>query len=309
LLPGAPSSILTPAAQLALTPRLEHLDVSFTDLHSLDFITLAIPTDAWSLVKVVLSGTKLRRHSLDRFLSHIASLPPAQRDALHTLKIGSMGLGRLEARLVSGGPAANVADLDALALAALLPVLLDLAGLRRLSLHGNYALDRRDLPLYRFFVDLAPRLTRIDLTGVKLSSSVLGGLFEGLTLVDEVRIEVLLLDNCHVDDDGLVALACCKRLRELHLAGSRVTGASAKAPSFQDQGHDLNTETGLGQLMEACPALSVLDLTGCRGVDVRVRPVDQNCSRTLSSIVMHRRGETFSGRTQRTACRHRRSRA
>lgn len=215
-------------AQLGLAPAVETLDISYTNVKQLDFIPLALGS-FFRLHKIIVSGLKLRRGSLERFITHIASLPPKQRDLLHTLKIGSMGLGREAALLVTGGMG-QIADLDSVALAGLLPSLIQLKGLKSLSLHSNVALDRRSQPIHDLLVDVGRRLTKLDLTGVRLTASVLMGLYavadeETDEAQQEVMLETLLLDNTHIDDDGLVALECCKRLRALHISGSRVTGA------------------------------------------------------------------------------------
>lgn len=205
-------------SQLSLTPLLETLDISYTDVKSLDFIIPAIPTSTWSIRKLVLSGLKLKRSSLERFLKSLSLLPDDRRSLLRTLKIGSMGLGRHEAVLAS-----TAVDLDSLALSDVLPYLESFSGLEKLSLHGNTALDRRPAVLSSFFSIVGYRLKWLDLTSVRLSSKMLEGL-EELRQTDAVLLETVLLNNCRVDDEALKTFGACKRLKELHLESAKITG-------------------------------------------------------------------------------------
>lgn len=67
------------------------------------------------------------------------------------------------------------------------------------------------------------------------------------------RLEVLLLDNTHVGDEVALAISTLKNLEELHLEQAKIT------------------VEGMKTIMQGCPKLRIVNLTGCRGIPTRQR--------------------------------------
>ena len=73
-------------------------------------------------------------------------------------------------------------------------------------------------------------------------------------LVDFIPpLRVLFLNGTKMDDSCSVAIAGCKALRSLHLENSRIT------------------LDGLQLILDSCPDLHTLNLSGCRGIPVHKR--------------------------------------
>lgn len=118
---------------------LVSLDISFSEIRSLDILTRALSTLVdWKLEKLVISGLPLSITTLLAFFSHLAERPLQQRTIFRKLKIGSM-------------PDISIAipGLSDAGLSRLLPFLEKL-GLRSVSLFQNFRLARDVEPMRRF---------------------------------------------------------------------------------------------------------------------------------------------------------------
>lgn len=67
------------------------------------------------------------------------------------------------------------------------------------------------------------------------------------------RLQILLLDNTHIGDEVAVAISTLEDLEELHLEQAKIT------------------VEGMKTIMQGCPKLRIVNLTGCRGIPTRQR--------------------------------------
>lgn len=119
---------------------LSHLDVSFSSLKSLDFISSALHAlPEWKLEKLVASGLPLSPTTLERFFAPLAARPDAERRLFKVLKLGSIPASSTKAPGLT----------DAV-LAKILPYLEKLDGLESVGLHANWGLGKTVQPLSRF---------------------------------------------------------------------------------------------------------------------------------------------------------------
>jgi hypothetical protein len=121
-------------------PTLERLDVSYSNLKTLDFISSALHTlPEWKLTKLVASGLPLTPTTLQGFFDPLAERPDEERRRFSTLKLGSLPATSTKAPGLT----------DAV-LAKLMPSLEKLDGLEKVSLFQNWGLGKLEQPLSRF---------------------------------------------------------------------------------------------------------------------------------------------------------------
>ena len=121
-------------------PTLERLDVSYSNLKTLDFISSALHTlPEWNLTKLVASGLPLTPATLQGFFDPLAERPDEERRRFSTLKLGSLPASSTKAPGLT----------DAV-LAKLMPSLEKLDGLEKVSLFQNWGLGKLEQPLSRF---------------------------------------------------------------------------------------------------------------------------------------------------------------
>lgn len=121
-------------------PTLERLDVSYSNLKTLDFVSSALHTlPEWKLTKLVASGLPLTPTTLQGFFDPLAQRPDVERRRFSTLKLGSLPASSTRAPGLT----------DAV-LAKLMPSLEKLDGLEKVSLFQNWGLGKLAQPLSRF---------------------------------------------------------------------------------------------------------------------------------------------------------------
>lgn len=119
---------------------MERLDVSYSNLKTLDFISSALHTlPEWKLTKLVASGLPLTPATLQGFFDPLAERPDEERRRFSTLKLGSLPASSTKAPGLT----------DAV-LAKLMPSLEKLDGLEKVSLFQNWGLGKLEQPLSRF---------------------------------------------------------------------------------------------------------------------------------------------------------------
>ncbi|GAA6005025.1 hypothetical protein JCM11491_002312 [Sporobolomyces phaffii] len=231
-------------------PTLSRLDISYTLVKSLDIISSAFHTlPVWNLEKLVASGLPLTPPSLESFFRPLSERSPEERGRFKILKLGSIPASSTKA------PGLNDAVLD-----KLLPYWESLEGLETVSLRGNIYLGKSSEPLYSFMAKVGSRCKDLDLTSIPIDAVHLEGLLEAVTFDQNgndhllpARLETLVLDSTRIDDRAMIPLGICRKLKALHVAETRIS------PTF------------LSTMLEACPDLSVLNLTSCRGIPVTQR--------------------------------------
>ncbi|THH21456.1 hypothetical protein EW146_g89 [Bondarzewia mesenterica] len=223
---------------LPICPNLRRLDLSFTGVrHPTQF-------SVSSLEKLSLTSTVV---STDDLVAIILKLP-----RLRTLAIGALGGGQGKASAIGNTTAMTMTDdgLQKLADALKNDEYLESVSLVGNSKLGMTARARGDGALSYFVACVGRRLKRLNLAGIaSLRSSHLAGLTVDRG-EDVPRLEELILNNTGVDDEASGHIASCPSLETLELAGTKFTSA------------------GLFPILDACPMLTKLDLTSCRGVRV-----------------------------------------
>lgn len=149
---------------------LERLDISYTPLKTLDFVSSALHTlSEWRLAKLVASGLPLTLATLEGFFRPLSERPDDERRRFRTLKLGAMPA------LSTKVPGLN----DAI-LAKLMPYLEKLDGLDTVSLFQNWSLGKLEQPLARFIEVIGRRCTvrpkfrtRLGLSDLAFARSIL----------------------------------------------------------------------------------------------------------------------------------------
>lgn len=77
----------------------------------------------------------------------------------------------------------------------------------------------------------------------------------------------LLLNKTGIDDDAAPYISSCINLETLELAESKVTGELKYLWNVKKLIQTVK-ENGVMQILDNCPKLSQLNLTGCRGISI-----------------------------------------
>ncbi|GAA5987423.1 hypothetical protein JCM11641_002286 [Rhodosporidiobolus odoratus] len=235
---------------------LERLDISYTHLRSLDFVSSALHAlPAWRLTKLVASGLPLSPATLEGFFKPLSERPPEERRRFAVLKLASIPASSTKAPGLT----------DAV-LTRLMPYLEQLEGLESVSFFQNWGLGKSMEPLRTFVETIGRRCYHLDLT-LPVESYHLEGLLPPLFATEEEedptsasgrshelpRLRSLILDSSRITDTAADAVAACTELRALHVAETRIS------TKF------------LSTVLTSCPHLAALNLTSCRGVPVTQR--------------------------------------
>jgi len=129
-------------------PTLTRLDISFTDVKSLDIISSALHTlPTWNLEKIVASALPLTPASLESFFRPLAqNRTPEERNRLKVIKLGSIP-----------ATSARAPGMTDAVLTKLLPYWETFEGLEKVSLHGNVYLGKSKNPMYSFLSTIGSR--------------------------------------------------------------------------------------------------------------------------------------------------------
>ncbi|KPV72193.1 uncharacterized protein RHOBADRAFT_56015 [Rhodotorula graminis WP1] len=233
-------------------PTLERLDVSYSNLKTLDFVSSALHTlPEWRLEKLVASGLPLSPVTLEGFLKPLSERPDDERRRFHVFKLGSIPK-----------TSSKVPGLNDAVLSRLLPHLEALDGLESVSFFQCWDLGKALQPLSRFIEVVGRRCLHLDLT-LPVQSHHLEGLLPPLDGEDPAdgdakpyeapRLRTLVLDSSRITDDAAGSIAACRELRALHVAETRIS------TKF------------LATVLSSCPHLNNLNLTSCRGIPVTQR--------------------------------------
>ncbi|GAA5986577.1 hypothetical protein JCM10908_003807 [Rhodotorula pacifica] len=232
-------------------PTLERLDVSYSSLKTLDFISSALHTLAeWKLIKLVASGLPLTPATLQGFFEPLAERTDEERRRFTTLKLGSLPASSTKAPGLT----------DAV-LAKLMPSLEKLDGLEKVSFFQNWSLGKLAQPLSRFIEEIGRKCIYLDLT-LPVETHHLEGLLPPVMYEDDEgdstsyeppRLQTLVIDSSRITDAAAGAIGACRDLRSLHVAETRISTRF------------------LSTIMASCPHLAQLNLTSCRGVPVTQR--------------------------------------
>lgn len=224
---------------LSLTPNLERLDVSFTQVRSIACLSSLPRLRKLSLTSCPINITRVE-------LKKVPDLPH-----LEILHLGAVG--------VNGSP-----TLTDSALYTLTDLLEPLTRLENVSLVGNSKLGltskKGDGALADFVSRVGRKLAMLNLGGVpSLSSLDLRGLLADQEATSDVnptptpRLESLTLSNTGVDNEAANYISACRNLEALALENTRFTNE------------------GVFTIIDACEQLTRLDLTSCRGIHVTDR--------------------------------------
>ncbi|CAL1695972.1 unnamed protein product [Somion occarium] len=223
---------------LAVCPNVERLDVSFTYVRHPPLLL-----NNKSLQKLSITSTRI---SPAHLLTITSDLPN-----LKSLSVGALGGGQGSSAAISNTSAMTLTDQT---LRDLTDRLEECHQLEHVSLVGNTklgSLGRKDSAIADFIRRVGRRCTRLNMAGIpSLRSSDLEGLPPDLAGEDSPRLKTLILNNTSIDDTAAPYLSSCTCLETLELAGTKVTS------------------TGLFVIIDACPRLSQLNLTSCRGIGV-----------------------------------------
>ncbi|VDB99839.1 unnamed protein product [Peniophora sp. CBMAI 1063] len=220
-------------AILACCPSIRRLDLSFTRVKTLSPASLEI---LGSLEKLSLTSTEIPKNHLIRLLQ--------RAQGLQTLNIGALGGDRGQS--VGLGNASALTMTDDVLVAVNKAIGPDVT---TLNLVGNTKIGQRRQPIMTLLESIRGRIKILNLTGLtSLRSDDLAAFEEGAP-----ALEILSLGRTNVDDEAVPYIAACRSLRVLDVAATRMTSE------------------GLYAVIDACPSLTQLDLTKCRGVPIGAR--------------------------------------
>ncbi|KAK4057813.1 hypothetical protein OIO90_001032 [Microbotryomycetes sp. JL221] len=195
---------------------LESLDIAYTNVKTLDIVSRALhalPT--WQLTKLVVSGLPLTAATLEGFFEPLATQRPEnERSKFKKLKIASIP-----------STSTKQPGLTDAVMTKVMPHLVELTGLEKVSLFQNWELGKRDEPMTSFIAKIGRRCVDLDLT-LPLHDWHLEGLFpleEDPTALAPPRIQRLVLDSSRITDAAAGAIKQCKDLRALHVAETRIS--------------------------------------------------------------------------------------
>ncbi|TNY18825.1 hypothetical protein DMC30DRAFT_342156, partial [Rhodotorula diobovata] len=201
-------------------PTLERLDVSYSGLKTLDFVSSALHTlPEWRLEKLVASGLPLSPATLEGFFRPLSERPEHERHRFHTLKLGSIP-----------STSTKAPGLTDAVLTRLMPYLETLDGLESVSLFQNWDLGKAYQPLSRFIEVVGRRCLHLDLT-LPVQSHHLETLLPPLegddpdaaAAYEPPRLRSLVLDSSRIADEAAGSIAACTELRALHVAETRIS--------------------------------------------------------------------------------------
>ncbi|KAH9064176.1 hypothetical protein EDB87DRAFT_1599655 [Lactarius vividus] len=227
-------------ALVPLVPNLRRVDISFTDVRR----PLTASRDGFAnLEKLTITSTDVSLDSLLPVLS-VAS-------RLRTLNVGALG-GSHGKRHAFGN--VSVMTLRDEHLRSLTAVLSQNTVIENVSLVGNTKLARDGESIAEFIHLVGRRLKKLNLSGMSfLQSQDLLHLAPGDPKEAACSLQELSLNSTSIDDNAAIYISCCPSLETLGVAGTRLSSE------------------GLFSIVDACPKLSTLDLTRCRGVSVADR--------------------------------------
>ncbi|KAI9460835.1 hypothetical protein BJY52DRAFT_1185679 [Lactarius psammicola] len=227
-------------ALVPLVPNIRRVDISFTDVRR----PLTASHDGFTnLEKLSITSTNVSPDDLLPVLS-VAS-------RLRTLNIGALG-GSHGKRYAFGN--VSTMTLRDEHLRSLTAILSQNTVIENVNLVGNTKLARDGESIAEFIHLVGRRLKKLNLSGLSFLRSQ-----DLLHLAPEdpeeaaCSLQELSLNSTGIDDDAATYISCCPSLETLGVAGTRLSSE------------------GLFSIVDACPKLSTLDLTRCRGVSVADR--------------------------------------
>ncbi|KAH9025060.1 hypothetical protein EDB84DRAFT_1564190 [Lactarius hengduanensis] len=227
-------------ALVPLVPNLRRVDISFTDVRR----PLTASHDGFAnLEKLIITSTDVSPDDLLPVLS-VAS-------RLRTLNVGALGGSHGKRHAFGNVSTMTLRDEH---LRSLTAILSQNTVIENVSLVGNTKLARDGESIAEFIHLVGRRLKKLNLSGLSfLRSQDLLHLAPGDPEEAACSLQELLLNSTSIDDDAATYISCCPSLETLGVAGTRL---------FSE---------GLFSIVDACPKLSTLDLTRCRGVSVADR--------------------------------------
>jgi hypothetical protein len=227
-------------ALIPLVPNLRSVDISFTDIRR----PLFASHDGFAnLDKLSITSTDVSPDDL------LLALSVASR--LRTLNVGALG-GSHGKRYASGN--VSTMTLRDEHLRSLTTILSQNTVIESVNLVGNTKLARDGESIAEFIHLVGRRLKKLNLSGLSfLRSQDLLHLAPGDPGEAACSLQELSLNSTGIDDDAATYISRCPLLETLGVAGTRLSSE------------------GLFSIVDACPKLSTLDLTRCRGVSVTDR--------------------------------------
>jgi len=126
--------------------------------------------------------------------------------------------------------------------------------IENINLVANKKLARDEEIIAEFILLVGRRLKKLNLSGLSfLRSSDLQHLAPADPTDAACSLRELSLNSTGIDDDASPYISCCPSLEMLEVAGTRLSSE------------------GLFTIVDACPKLSTLNLTRCRGVSIADR--------------------------------------
>ncbi|KAH8988818.1 RNI-like protein, partial [Lactarius akahatsu] len=227
-------------ALVLLVPNLRRVDISFTDVRR----PLTTSHDGFAnLEKLTITSTDVSPDDLLPVLS-VAS-------RLRTLNVGALGGSHGKRHAFGNVSTMTLRDEH---LRSLTAILSQNTVIENVSLVGNTKLARDGESIAEFIHLVGRRLKKLNLSGLSfLRSQDLLHLAPGDPEEGACSLQELLLNSTSIDDDAATYISCCPSLETLGVAGTKLSSE------------------GLFSIVDACPKLSTLDLTRCRGVSVADR--------------------------------------
>ncbi|QRV83152.1 EIN3-binding F-box protein 1 [Ceratobasidium sp. AG-Ba] len=229
------------ASVLHLCPNLRTLDISFTPIKH-----FTLPSDApLNLRKLNLTSTAIPAPELVQLLDQLPDLEKLHLGALgEAVPITSKGVG-------VGTGAGTITDM---VLFDVTEALVRCDKLELVNLVGNLKLGTTKVKpraLWDFIARVGRKCKILNLENVpNLRSDDLEGLLPNSSNDLPSPIRSLNLARTGVDDDAAIFISACHELRMLNLSGTKI-------------GQD-----GLFTILDSCPDVHELDLTGCRSIKV-----------------------------------------
>lgn len=227
-------------ALIPLVPNLRRVDVSFTGIRR----PLSAALEGFAnLDKLSLTSTDVSPDDLLLVLS-VAS-------RLRTLNIGALGSSHGKRNAYGDASAMTLTDEH---LCSLTEILSKNTLIENVNLVGNTKLARDGESIAEFIRLVGRKLKKLNLSGLSfLRSQDLLYLVPGDPEEAACSLQDLSLNSTGIDDKATTYISCCPLLETLGVAGTKLSSE------------------GLFSIVDACPKLSTLDLTSCRGVSVADR--------------------------------------